>query len=357
MYGTSSRIDIKDLAAVTLCGLAMTGCAPAADDPNAARTVRMLNSGSRTDASWTQQWFQGLQAASEAAGGSAELEYSDQLNSPEALERAGSAALAQGADVVIFATSQVPQALDRLGARHPDAFVCGAEGPREKYLANVCTIYPHVEDGAFLAGVLAGRTTKTGRVGVIAAFDSPTQTSQVEAFAVGARYARPDIVIDKAYTQSLSDSGLARAAADAQYAAGADIILVALSEGVRGVFDAATRAHGLVIAQYDDYYDQAPEVVLSSVLYRLDEVSKRMLETAAAGELEPKSYEFSLANGPFGQLAEFRGAPGALVTPETRALLSDLEAKLRSGELDVPDIHEIGRRGAADQFDLSEMKG
>lgn len=345
------------LAAVgLLAGCATTPSGDNAGDGDAAVTISMLNSGSKTDSSWTQNWFEGSVEAQEQLGSGFIITYTDQLNSADALERAGGAALSEGAKAVIYGTSEVPQALDRLGGKFPDAFVCGAEGPRETYAPNVCTIYPHWEEGAFLAGVLAGRTTKTGHVGTIGAFDSPTLTSQMEAFALGVRFVDPDIRVDKVYTMDLSDTGLARAAADAQYAAGADIILVALNDGIRGVFASAEQHGGLVIGEYVDWYDEAPEHVLTSVLFHLDEVSKRMIETAAAGKLEPKSYEFSMANGPFGELAEFRGATGALVDTDTRDELVLLAEAIKSGALKLPQIHEIGKQGASDTIDLDRLK-
>lgn len=345
------------LAAAAATIAVMSGCAAegGGGDGEATKIV-MLNSGSKTDHSWTESWYRGSVQAQEALGSGFEVSYTDQLNSADALERAGGAALSEGARFVIYGTSEVPQALDRLGKKFPDAFVCGAEGPREKYQKNVCTMYPHWEEGAFLAGVLAGHTTKTGHVGAIGAFDSPTLTSQMEAFALGVRYVDPGIRVDKIYTQDLSDAGLARAAADAQYSGGADIILVALNDAIRGVIASAKQHGGLVIGQYVDWYDEAPDQVLTSVLFHLDEVSKRMIETAAQGKLEARSYEFSLANGPFGELAEFRGAPATRVSADVRAELEKLADAIRDGSLKLPGIHEIGKQGASETLPVPVLR-
>ncbi|WP_193509240.1 BMP family protein [Cryobacterium sp. BB736] len=350
------RNAIAGVALMAMCALVLAGCSSDSAAGDDSTKISMLNSGSMTDSSWTQNWYEGSLQAQEVLGDNYSISYTDQLNSADSLERAGGAALSEGATAVIYGTSEVPQALDRLAKKFPNAFVCGAEGPRKEYLPNVCTMYPHWEEGAFLSGVLAGLTTKTKHVGAIGAFDSPTLTSQMEAFALGVRYVDPTIKVDKVYTMSLSDTAAARAAADAQYAAGADIILVALNDAIRGVFAAAEKHGGLVIGQYVDWYDEAPDAVLGSVLYHLDEVSKRMIELAAAGKLEAKSYEFSLANGPFGELAEFRGSTGELVTDETRAELERLANAIRDGKLVLPGIHEIGMQGASDKVDLKSLK-
>lgn len=348
------------LATMGLLALALAACGTDSEsgssESDGGPRVSMLNSGSRTDSSWTQSWFDGSQAAQREVS-DATIGYVDQLNSVDALERAGGAALSDGANAVIYATSEVPQALDKLGEQFPDAFVCGVEGPRSEYLDNVCTIYPHFQDGAFLAGVTAGLTTDTDHVGVVAAFDGPIQNIQVEAFALGARYVNPGVEVERAYTQSLIDPGKARAAADAQYSAGADVVLSAVDDAIRGIYSAARERDGLVIAQYVDQYEDAPDVVLTSVLYHLDEIARRMLLEAAGDGLRPKSYEFSLSNGPFGEPAPFRGATGRRVDDAARKRLDQILRDLRSGNMDLPGIEVLGRAGSSDKIDPETLGG
>lgn len=317
--------------------------------------VALLDSGSRTDFAWSESWFDGTKEAKKAVGDKASIAYTDQLTSADALEQAGGAALSQGAKAVIYATSEVPQALDRLGQKFPKAFICGIEPPRKKYQHNVCTIYPHMQEGSFLAGVLAARTTKTNHIGTVGAFDSPTLTAQMEGFALGARSVNKDIKVDRTYTQSLSDSGAARAAAGAQYESGADIVYAVLSEARTGVFAAAKKHHAYAIGAYVDWYSEAPDVVLTSVLYHLDQISKQMLESAAAGKLEPRVYEFGLADGPFGVLSAPKGNPGKLVSSATLDEVKKLQAAIADGKLVLPGALEIGKRGAANKYDLSKL--
>lgn len=349
---------MKSLRKVVVIGAAialLAGCTASPSGTDAVK-VNLLDSGSKTDGAWSQAWFEGTQQAQEALGSAAAVSDTDQLNGADALERAGGAALSEGAKAIIYATSEVPQALDRLGKKFPDAFVCGIEPPRASYQKNVCTIYPHLEEGAFLAGVVAAKSTKTKQVGTVGAFDSPTLTAQMEAFALGVRYVDPSITVHRAYTMSLSDSAAARVAAEAQYDAGADIIFVVVSEGRTGVFAAAKKHNAYAIGANGAWYDEAPDIIITSVQYHLDQISKEMLTLAAQGKLKGKSYDFSLTNGPYGELAEPQGKPGALISADDWAGVMKLQASIKDGSLVIPGAHEIGQRDAADGYDLSKLK-
>lgn len=343
---------MKSALAVGMVLTLLAGCSSTGAEPDTV-TVALLDSGSRTDGAWSQAWYEGAQQAQKALGDSATVTTTDQLNGADALEKAGGAALSEGARAFIIATSEAPQALDRLGQKFPDRFVCGVEPPRTSYRDNVCTIYPHMEEGAFLAGVAAALATKTKQVGTVGAFDSPTLTAQMEGFALGVRYVDPTITVQRAYTMSLSDSGAARAAAEAQYDAGADIIFVVVSEGRTGVFAAAEKHHGYAIGANGAWFDEAPDIIITSVLYNFDLISKEMLTLAAKGELKAKSYDFSLENGPYGELAEPQGAPGKLISAENWARVQELQSSIRDGSLKIPGALEIGQRDAANNYDLS----
>ncbi|MEX2025411.1 MAG: BMP family ABC transporter substrate-binding protein [Thermoleophilaceae bacterium] len=317
----------------------------------------MISSGSHTDSSFVQSWWQGAQEAQEELGDAADVSWTDGLNSLDALDRAAGAALTEGNEYLLISTSEAPQLVDKYAQRFPDQWVCDIETPRESYPPNVCTMFPRYYEGAFLAGALAGLVTETDKVGAVSAFDIPIQNLQVEAFLLGARYTNPDVALARANTESFIDAGAGRAAAQAQFAAGNDVVLSALDEGTRGIFAAAEANDGLVITQYTDQYDSAPTVVLTSVLYRQDAISKRMIETAVEGALEAKSYDFGLAEIGAGELAPFRGTTGERVSGEAANRIDEIQAAIVDGTLQLPDIATLSKRGSADRVDLASLEG
>jgi len=319
--------------------------------------VAMVTSGAHTDSSFVQSWWEGSQQAQSELGDAAKIVWNDGLNSLDALDRAAGAALTNGAEALIFTTSEAPQLVTEYAEKFPDAWVCGLEAPREDYLANVCTMLPQYWEGAFLAGALAGLVTETDRVGVVSAFDIPVQNLQVEGFALGARYTNPDVKIERAITESLIDSGKARAATQAQLAAGADVILSAVDEAAQGMYLAARDAGGYVIPQYTDQYESAPDVVLTSVVYHHDEVGATLAKLAVEGELEAKSYEFDLATYGVGELAPFRGATGEAVSEEARKQVAEIQKEIEDGTIIFPGLEELGERGSGESISVASLKG
>lgn len=180
--------------------------------------LAMISSGSHTDSSFVQSWWEGTEVAAEELGDRAEITWTDGLNSLDALDRAAGATLTEGNEFLILSTSEAPQLVSEYAKKFPNAFVCGIETPRETYPENVCTILPRYWEGSFLAGALAGLATKTDTVGAISAYDIPIQNLQVEAFALGARFVNPGVEVQRGTTESFIDSGKGRAAAQAQYA-------------------------------------------------------------------------------------------------------------------------------------------
>lgn len=348
--GRYARLAVAGLGVVSLAAAAGCGDSASGGDGGSEVEVAMLNSGSRSDSSWTQSWYEGAQVAGRRAGATASVRYIDELNSVDALDRAGAAELTQGTKYVIYATSEVPQVITKHAKRFPKAVVCGVELPRESYPDNLCTMYPRFEEGAFLAGAAAALASRTGKVGSVAAFDIPVQNIQMEAYALGARYVNPKIRVQRSLTQSLTDPGAARAATTALLSRGVDVVLSGVDNGIRGMFTAAEAHDGLIIAQYVDQYEDSPSTVLTSVMYHMDDIGAKVIDLAVKGDLQPKSYEFSLS-----ELAPFRGETGKRLDAKARATLADVRRRLRGGEINLPPIDVLAKRGAGDKVDLTTL--
>lgn len=356
MYRRMKRLPLLFGLVVLVLGASACGSdnGTSSSDSDAVK-IAMLNSGSKTDSSWTQAWFQSTEKAQKALGDTAEVTYVDNLNSVDALDRAGGAALTKGAAAVIYATGEVPNSVTKFAEDFPDRVICEVTPPRETYPDNLCTIFPEFQYGAFLAGALAGLTTKSDHVGVVAAIDIPVQNLQAEGFILGARYVNPGVKVERVFTQSLIDPAKARAAADAQFSAGVDIILSAVDDGIRGVYAAAREHDGEVIAQYTDQYEDAPDVVLTSVLYQLDSVGAEMIELAAKDKIEGKAYIFGMEDD-VGVLAPVRGAAVKRVDPAALDQVDEIESMMKKGEIKLPDVDVLGVANSADKIDPQSLK-
>src|ERR1700681_3428789 len=79
-------------------------------------------------------------------------------------------------------------------------------------------------EGAYLLGVLAGRTTKSNTLGFVGSFPIPEVIRNIDAFTLGARSANPKIHTKVVWVDTWYDPGKERQAAEALIAQGADVL-------------------------------------------------------------------------------------------------------------------------------------
>jgi basic membrane protein A and related proteins len=93
-----------------------------------------------------------------------------------------------------------------------------------KTAPNVVTYESRVWEGAYLLGVLAGRTTKSNSLGYVASFPIPEVIRNINAFTLGARSVNPKIRTRVIWVDTWYDPGKERQAAEALIAQGVDFL-------------------------------------------------------------------------------------------------------------------------------------
>jgi basic membrane protein A len=361
--------SLKGCIAIVAAGALALGAVACGDDDSSASSstgastaaaidysVAVLSPGSANDGSWGQATTEGVEQAAAEYGVTIDGK-GENLLTPEEYTQQGTAFAKSGTNLVLMANGSVPQSVTKVATDFPDTTVCGAAMtiPEAELPKNACTYDPEQQEGAFTAGYLAALTSKSGKLGVVAGFAFPALTRQVEGFTLGARYAKPDIEVQQVYINSWTDVAAAKAAGAAQYADGVDIIFSATDSATQGLFAAAQEAGPghYVIASYFDTHEQAPDVVLTSVLYNLQGVNKEMINKGIKGEIEPTNYQFGLDFG-VGELAPFYNLEDA-VPAEAQEKTDTLVAEIKDGSLKVPDTTVLGKEGAGAKYDLSKL--
>ena len=79
-------------------------------------------------------------------------------------------------------------------------------------------------EGAYLLGVLAGRTTKTNTLGFVGSFPIPEVIRNIDAFTLGARSVNPKAHTKVVWVDTWYDPGKERQGAEALIAQGADVL-------------------------------------------------------------------------------------------------------------------------------------
>ena len=218
----------------------------------------------------------------------AEVTIAANLEEPSQYQQQGLALAQAGYDVIINANAAMGAVTEELAAKFPEVkfgqVAVGIEGPPE----NVASNTPQLPVATFQAGVLAALMSESGTLGAIGGYEFPALTSEMEGFALGARYINPKVKILRTYINTWTDAGKAKAAAQAQVSQGADIIFSATDQATQGMYQVAESGGGLkyVIPQYLDKAEQAPNVVLTSAVYNLQGAAGSFIEMYGKRRME-----------------------------------------------------------------------
>ncbi len=139
---------------------------------------------------------------------------------------------------------------------------------------NVASLIFKEHEGSFLVGYIAGKTTKTDKIGFVGGMDIPLIHKFATGYAEGAKYANPKIQVFENFVGindgAWNNPGRGKELAKAQIERGADIIFQAAGNSGLGVFDAAEETNKYAIGVDANQNWVKPGFILTSMLKRLD---------------------------------------------------------------------------------------
>jgi len=159
---------------------------------------------------------------------------------------------------------------------------------------NVASVTFSENEGSFLVGVVAGLTTKTGKVGFIGGMESPVIKRFEVGFKAGVLAVKPDAQVTITYAGAYDKPDTGKSLAATLYDAGNDIIFPAAGATGNGVFNEAksrNKAGGTKVwvigVDKDQSLEFGDDVTLTSMVKRVDEavkmVSKQVIDGTFKG--------------------------------------------------------------------------
>ncbi len=284
---------IKGAAALLLTGF-MFGAASAAE----VKTIAILTPEEGTDFGWNQQGIDAAKAAGAAAGVEVlvaqGLGYGDVRPTLRELAE-------EGANLLIAHASGYNTAAPEI-AKEMDVPVAIVDAPDalEKGLVADYTLSGH--QGAYLAGRLAAKMSRSKTVGIVVSGEPPSWNSQSAAFAQGVKAENPDVKVVYAVIgpAAYSDAAGGKRVTESVIAAGADIIFGqgnGSSFGMLQAVETTKAADGGKVMFIDVIGDKSSidkGYLLSSVVWNIEPVYAAMIADLKADTFGTKSYEISL---------------------------------------------------------------
>jgi basic membrane protein A len=234
----------------------------------------------------------------------------------------------QGAQIIWGESFTVEADVRKVATEYPKiGFLMGSGGKPQANNFGVFQTYNH--EAAYLAGVMAGKMSKTGVFGTVGGFPIPEVNVPVNAFRLGVKQVRPDAKFLIAYIRTWFDPAKAKEAATAQIDSGADILF-----GERiGTADGAQARNVLSVGNYLDYTPRYPKTVFANAVWMFRPIIDAFIADFRAGNPMNKDYsQYSLMKYGGNELVYAKD----LVTPEAIAAMEERKTAIMSGKLEIP---------------------
>lgn len=231
-----------------------------------------------------EPWDGAIHAALGTAEKDGEIEYDyiDNLHTADEMESALRDIIAtEDPDIIFGDAFAAEEAVRNVAAEFPDtAFVFGSGG--EEQPPNFSVFDNWMQDPAYLAGMLAGGLTTSNTIGVVAAMPIPEVNRIVNGFIAGVEETNPQATVTVSFINSFFDPATAAQAAEAAIAGGADVLFAERD----GVISVAAEHKLPVIGMMVDQEGQAPDYVVTSLLWNMRPTVEAVVEAVTAGTYE-----------------------------------------------------------------------
>ncbi|PYR99155.1 MAG: BMP family ABC transporter substrate-binding protein [Acidobacteria bacterium] len=334
--------------AICTMALAAAGCHPAsyaADDKSKVHVGIVFDIGGKDDRSFNAAAWEGVKrAARDFPIVLRDVEPGD----PTSIEPAMRAFAERGYDLIIgVGFSQTP-IIETVAKDYPSISFVIVDGVSQ--LPNVASLIFREHEGAYLVGMIAAMTSKTGTLGFLGGMDIPLIHKFEVGYEEGAHAVNPEVnvvpnyigVTDTAWNDPVKGKELART----QIERGADIIFAAAGNSGLGAFDAVEqygkddqgRAQKLVIGVDSNQNWVKPGFVLTSMVKRVDNAVYQIVKDRVANQFAGGIHVYGLENEGIGYAVDEYNKD--LIPPATIRAVDQARKKIIDGQIKVTNAME-----------------
>jgi len=330
-----SNSDASDTPATTAGGAATTaaasgGSAPAnANAPGVGgKEIGFIFVGPKDDYGYNQAAYEGSQAVA-AAHPDLKVVTAENVPEDDNATRVMEKMIDDGAKI-IFATSygHLDPAL-KVAAAHPDVVVVQQGNVISGAVpANAGTYFGTVYEPVYLAGIAAGKSTKSNKLGYVYAFPIPQTIANINAFQLGAQSVNPDVQTYVVNTSNWCDPAKQAEAANSLFAQGVDVI-TQHQDCTATITKAAEEEGKMVVGYHADASALAPDGWVTGSEWDWGAMYNDIVDTALAGTFIGSKYNgnyragFKDGTNPFKQ-SKF----GAMVDADTQATIASEKERI-----------------------------
>jgi simple sugar transport system substrate-binding protein len=237
-----------------------------------------------TDAGWVRQHEEGRMAVQAAFGARVKTSYVENVAEGPDAERVIRDLASAGNKLIFTPSFGYMEPTLKVARDFPDVKFESITGL--KTAPNVATANARYYEGRYLAGIAAGRMSRTHLAGYVAGFAIPEVLQGINAFTLGMRSVDPKAQVKVLWLNTWFDPGKERDAAMALMNEGADVL--AFHTASTAVMAAAQERGKFAIAYHSDMRKVAPDAQLLAVTHQWGEYYRQRTKAVLDGTWKPQ---------------------------------------------------------------------
>ncbi|WP_161846361.1 BMP family protein [Pseudoflavonifractor sp. 524-17] len=293
-------------AALSACGQSGGGGGTTPPDTSAPAAASSSGGGEKTckvaavipgsinDGAWGTMGYNAAKEAAEAFG--AEFSYIE-TNSPADVLEAVEDYSARGFDLIFAHSNDYQDACARVAEQYPDTYYLVTSGNINT--ENITAMSNRAWEGAYLAGVIAAKTSANHKVAYVGPQELPNIKESMIGFKQGALDTDPSVEVVLTFVGSGTDVGKAKESTLALINNGVDVILVNANKAGEGCYAAGMEHLGevLMISANSRRFDDFPELMVGAQPNNYAPGVSAVLSDIVNGTFESGSYSMGVADG------------------------------------------------------------
>jgi basic membrane protein A len=333
------RTKLAGIALVVLAAAVIAGCGSSSGESSSGGgdggggggggdelKVTWLYTGPKDDGGFNTSQVAIMEAMGEVPG----VETNGIYNIPYSQQAASivKQAIAGGSNVIVD-TLGLAEILTEVCEQAPEV-KCYASADPAPVPENSVAYYPEDWQLGYMAGIAAGKTTKSNQVGIIGSYDVPLIRAGVNAYALGCQSVNPACKVHAVYLNSYFDPTKDTQATESLINSGVDVIRNWMDDP--SFCQVAERRHVWAVANFYDFHETCPNSIITSTLWDMTNYFVEQAEVIKEGKFETtgdKSHFVAISpDEGEPRLGEF----GDFVSPELKAELEKVQKEMAGGK-------------------------
>ncbi|WP_042277702.1 BMP family lipoprotein [Faecalimicrobium dakarense] len=317
--------------AVVVSSAMLVGCGNGDSKKESSKAIKVgmvTDVGGINDESFNQSAYEGLQKAEKELG--IEVKVIESKQASEYITNLESLA-DQDMDLIIGVGNTMKDDIKKEAENYPDQSFAIIDETYDEIPSNVTPILFRENEATYLAGLIAGKMTKTNNIGFIGGMKNPVISRFEYGFKAGIKESNKDAEVKVQYAGTFGDAAKGKSIANQMYNSNVDIILPAAGGTGLGAIESAKEQNKFAIGVDRDQSNLAPENMLTSALKKVNVGVYDTVKELVEGKLKGGSEKvYGLKEDGVG-IVESK-----LIPKDVLEYVNGIKEKIVKGEIKVP---------------------